>query len=92
MTAVLTLQERLDFGAVTALKAEILDQAGNDLEVDASNVTHMGTLCLQVLIAASSDWGRAGRRFRLTSPSDTCATQLTLHGFTPDTLTGVAQS
>jgi chemotaxis protein CheX len=90
MTAVLTLQERLDFGAVTALKAEILGQTGNDLDVDASNVAHMGTLCLQVLIAASNDWGRAGHKFSLTSPSDICVTQLTLHGFTADTLTGVA--
>ena len=92
MTVVLTLQERLDFGAVTALKAEILGQVGNDLEVDASNVTHMGTLCLQVLIAASNDWVSAGHKFSLTSPSDTCAAQLTLHGFTPDTLTGVAKT
>ena len=92
MTAVLTLQERLDFGAVSALKADILGQAGNDLEVDASNVTHMGTLCLQVLIAASNDWISAGHKFNLTSPSDACATQLNLHGITPDTLNGVAQS
>lgn len=92
MTAVLTLQERLDFGAVDSLKTEIEGQIGNDLEIDASAVTHMGTLCLQILLAASQDWARAGHKFHLTSASDICTTQLALHGFTPDTLTGVTSS
>jgi len=91
MTKVIRLQERLDFGAAPDLKAEIIGQVGNDLEIDASAVTHMGTLCLQILIAASNDWVKNGHRFILTSPSDTCKTQLSLHGFTPDTLTGVTQ-
>ncbi len=90
MTAVLTLQERLDFGAVTPLKTAILGHTGQDLEVDASHVAHMGTLCLQVLIAAANDWKQAGKIFRVTSPSDICVTQLALHGFSPDTLTGVS--
>jgi len=90
MTAVLTLQERLDFGAVSPLKTAILGHAGQDLDIDASGVTHLGTLCLQVLIAAANDWKQAGKTFRVTSPSDTCETQLALHGFSPDTLTGVS--
>ena len=90
MTAVLALQERLDFNAVSSLKAEIEGHSGTNLEINASSVTHMGTLCLQVLIAASQDWARSGHRFLLTQPSEICATQLSLHGFSPDTLTGVA--
>ncbi len=90
MTAVITLQERLDFGAVTPLKTTILDHAGQDLEIDASQVAHMGTLCLQVLIAAANDWKQAGKTFRIISPSETCQTQLALHGFSPDTITGVS--
>ena len=90
MTEVLTLQERLDFSAVTPLKTAILGHAGQDLDIDASNVAHMGTLCLQVLIAAANDWKLAGKVFRITSPSDICETQLALHGFSPDTLTGVS--
>jgi len=89
MAAVITLQERLDFGAAPALKAEIVGQIGNDLQIDASGVTHMGTLCLQILIAASQDWTRNGLKLDLTSPSDICVTQLSLHGFTPDAITGV---
>ena len=90
MTASLTLQERLDFGAVTPLKTAILDLAGQNLEIDASQVTHMGTLCLQVLIAAANDWKQAGKTFHIVSPSSTCESQLALHGFSPDTLTGVS--
>ncbi|WP_457647453.1 STAS domain-containing protein [Profundibacter sp.] len=90
MTAVITLQERLDFGAVTPLKTNILGHAGQDLEIDASQVAHMGTLCLQVLIAAANDWKQAGKTFRIISPSETCKTQLALHGFSPDTITGVS--
>jgi len=90
MTTTLTLQERLDFGAVTALKNTLLEHVNQDLEIDASQVTHMGTLCLQVLIAAARDWKQAGKTFCVTMPSDICKTQLALHGFTPDTLTGVS--
>ncbi|AXX98142.1 STAS domain-containing protein [Profundibacter amoris] len=90
MTTVITLQERLDFGAVTPLKTTILGHAGQDLEIDASQVSHMGTLCLQVLIAAANDWKQVGKTFQIISPSETCKTQLALHGFSPDTLTGVS--
>jgi len=89
MTAVIKLQERLDFHAAPNLKAEIIGQVGNDLKINASSVTHMGTLCLQVLVAASKDWAGNGLKFELTSPSDTCASQLSLHGFSPETITGV---
>lgn len=89
MTAVITLKDRLDFGAAPDLKAEIIGQVGNDLRIDASEVTHMGTLCLQILIATSTDWARQGLKFELNSPSDACVTQLSLHGFSPETLSGV---
>ncbi len=90
MTTVFTLQERLDFSAVHELKEALENQAGNDLEIDASAVKHMGTLCLQILIAAARDWARAGHKFKISSPSETCLSQLALHGFSPDTLTGEA--
>lgn len=89
MTAVLTLQDRLDFGAAAELKDAILKQVGSDLEIDASSVSHMGTLCLQILISASKDWADSGHKFSLKAPSDICITQLSLHGFSADTLTGV---
>ena len=91
MTTVITLQERLDFGAAPDLKSEIIGHVGKDLEVDASAVTHMGTLCLQIIIAAASDWKKSGQNFNLISPSDACKTQLSLHGFSSETLIGATQ-
>lgn len=88
MTAMLTLQERLDFGAVTPLRSAILALVGQDIEIDASSVSHMGTLCLQVIIAASADWAKAGHTFSIKNPSEICVNQLALHGFSPDTLNG----
>ena len=92
MTAALRLQDRLDFGAAADLKDSILKQVGSDLEIDASSVSHMGTLCLQILIAASKDWANSGHKFSLKSPSETCITQLSLHGFSAETLTGVTST
>lgn len=88
MTVTITLRERLDFGAAPDLRSDILEQVGNDLEINASAVTHMGTLCLQVLIAASNEWSKGGHKFNLISPSDTCQSQLSLHGFSAETLIG----
>ena len=90
MTAQLTLAPKLDFGAVKDLKTAVLDQVGNDLEIDASDVEHMGTLCLQVLLAAANDWATAGHKFLIKNSSDICLSQLSLHGYTPDTITGEA--
>ena len=89
MTVTIKLRERLDFGVAPDLKAELLAQAGNDVQMDASDVAHLGTLCLQIMIAASQDWARNGQKISLISPSEVCMTQLSLHGFTPETLTGV---
>lgn len=89
MTVEIKLKDRLDFGVAPDLKSEILGSQGNDLVIDASAVTHMGTLCLQILIAAANDWRKSGHKFDLISPSDVCETQLSLHGFSTDTITGV---
>lgn len=89
MTAQIKLQGRLDFGAAPGLKSEVLDCTGKNISIDASAVTHMGTLCLQILIAASNDWARSGHDFNIISPSDICKTQLSLHGFSSESLIGV---
>jgi len=89
MTKQIKLQERLDFGAVSDLKSEMLSHVGSDVTIDASEVIHMGTLCLQVLISAANDWARSGHEFNLISPSDACLSQLALHGFSSESLIGV---
>jgi chemotaxis protein CheX len=82
------LPERLDYAAATSLRAMFLAQRGGDFDVDASLVTHLGTLCLQVLLSAARDCAGTGHRFRLVSPSEQCSAHLALHGLSPETLNG----
>jgi len=88
MVARLALHERLDMGAAAPLKAALVAQTGQDIEVDGADVTQLGTLCLQVLMAAARDWRAAGKRFDLADPSAALTQQLSLFGLTPETLAG----
>ncbi len=88
MSVTITMAPRLGLDAVGPLVDNISAASGQDLELDASQVSHLGTLCLQVLLAAARDWAITGRRFRLVSPSDACTTQLALFGLSPETLAG----
>ena len=45
-------------------------------EVDASHVASIGQACLQVLIAANLEAGRAGQPFSVASPSAACLDRL----------------
>ncbi|MFB2595048.1 STAS domain-containing protein [Paracoccus sp. p4-l81] len=73
MTAVM-LAERLDLPAAAPL-ADTLRQAiaaapDDDLMLDGTQVTHLGGLCLQVLLAARQSRQRDGHGLRLRQPSD----------------------
>ncbi|GBR26742.1 hypothetical protein AA3271_2367 [Gluconobacter japonicus NBRC 3271] len=70
-----TLPERLDTSAAFALKSEI-EQAiqnagGEQVALDASGVTYLGGLCLQVLLAS---------RCPLTTPSEPVVEAYALFG------------
>ncbi|MCP5036762.1 MAG: STAS domain-containing protein [Rhodobacteraceae bacterium] len=84
--AVLKLDERLDLSNATALAAAILQHADNDLELDASDVTHLGAMGLQVIRSAAKSWDKSGDELHVTGLSTDCADQLQLLGFTPETL------
>ena len=66
----LSLTEVLDLRAATPLSQALLARRGADLEVDASEVTRLGGLCLQVLLSAVSTWAADGRALRVVNPSD----------------------
>lgn len=66
----LRLEGRLGSGEAAALKDRLTGfSRDSDMVIDADGVTHLSTLCLQVLLAASQDWQRAGRNFRLSPRS-----------------------
>ncbi len=79
MTAQLTLPSRLDLTAARSLARDIYASAG-DLEVDASQVTHLGGLCLQVLLAAAHSCMADGRRFAIKDASADFDAAISLFG------------
>ncbi|MBA4491837.1 lipid asymmetry maintenance protein MlaB [Paracoccus sp. S1E-3] len=86
MTARLTLPARLDLTAAKPLASDIAALAG-DVELDASGVTHLGGLSLQVLLAAAQSCRAAGRSFAIVAPSTDFDAALTLFGVDPSHLT-----
>lgn len=57
------LSERLDSAAAPPLAADLLEHRGNSVCVDANAVRFIGTLPLQVLIAAKKQWHDDGHEF-----------------------------
>ena len=56
MTGTLRLPGHIDSNAAPPLAAQILEKSGQPLTLDASGVTFIGALGLQVLIAAKKQW------------------------------------
>ena len=73
----LTLDGRLGMTEAADLhhRLQALDRS-RGLTVDVASVSHLGTLCLQVLVAAARDWQQAGHDFRLGPRSDAVAAAL----------------
>jgi len=68
-TSSLALPAKLDADAAHRLKASLLERQGQSLSIDASDVQQMGTLCLQVLLAAKKSWRNEGHDFVMKNPS-----------------------
>ncbi|NHF73218.1 STAS domain-containing protein [Paracoccus xiamenensis] len=82
MAAQLTLPARLDLTAAKPLAREISALVG-DVELDASGVTHLGGLCLQVLLAAAQSFQISGRSFAISSASEEFQAALSMFGVDP---------
>lgn len=67
MTSTYCLSERLDSASAPPLAADLIEHRGQAMCVDASSVTFIGTLPLQVLIAAKKQWHDDGHDF-ITKP------------------------
>lgn len=80
------LQERLELTSAEAMAADILDHAGNDLDLNAASVTHCGAMGIQVIRAAAKSWAKSGNSLQIVGLSTNCIDQIQLFGFTPDSL------
>ncbi len=84
------LQSRLDLSVAETLAKALRSRMGADLVLDAAAVTHLGGLCLQVLISAARTTQRSGHKFSVINASDRVVEQLAALGFSPETLGGTA--
>ncbi|WBU58166.1 STAS domain-containing protein [Paracoccus sediminicola] len=79
MTDALTLPERLDLTAAKPLARDLAAMTGA-IRLDASGVTHLGGLCLQVLLGAARGCRASGRGFSITDRSPDFDAALALFG------------
>ena len=82
----LVLDPKLDLSAASDLLMSLRAKAGSDVVIDMINVTHMGALCLQVIISAARSAHGAGHAFGFVNTSDRVLDQLRLMGLTPETV------
>ena len=85
MTARIELAPRLDLPAAAPLAEALKAHTGTDVEIDAGAVTHLGGLCLQVLIAAAA-WREAGHALTFTARSEDFTEALSVFGLTQEAL------
>lgn len=82
----LTLDAKLDTRAAAPLRQALLELRGQDVTLDARDVTQIGALGLQVIRAAAKTWSADGKTLSVTNASIECEDQMTLLGFTSDTI------
>ena len=87
MTAGLTLPARLDLTAARPLARDLAALDG-DVALDASEVVHLGGLCLQILLAARQHCLAGGRGFDILGRSAEFDEALCLFGVDPQHLDG----
>lgn len=78
--AEVSLSPVLDLQAAEPLRAELLALRGRPLRIDASQVSRMGGLCLQVLLSARVSWAEDSLPIRVESPSESFLEQLAAFG------------
>jgi len=69
MKGSLSLAACLDTLATEHLASELAPQRGHSLTLHAGQVTFVGALALQLLIAAHRQWQADGKPFRIAAPS-----------------------
>ena len=84
MSHVIAPVGRLDLSAAADLQAQLVAGTGKDVVLNMAAVTHVGALCLQVMIAAGRAAADCGKTFRLENTSDGVLDHFNLMGTTPE--------
>ena len=91
MSDTIELPARLDLPFAQKLLLDIGERdLSKGITLDASQVTQMGTLCVQVILAAAREAAEAGGDFKIENVNDRTVAQLGTIGLTPESLAGGA--
>jgi chemotaxis protein CheX len=82
-----TLPPKLDLSAASGLAADLKTRCTADLTLDASDVTQVGALGVQIIASAARTAHAAGHKVQITQLTDKAVEQLSHLGFTPESLT-----
>ena len=82
----LVLDGRLDLQAAAPLLASLRARRDSPVSLDAGNVSHLGGLCLQILLASAAEWRQRGHRLSLSPLSAAFTDALQAFGISPDDL------
>ncbi len=74
------LDANLDIRAAAPLRETLLAHQGTPVELDAGQVTRLGALCLQIMLAACRDWSARGVAFSILNPTAAFTETLRLFG------------
>lgn len=85
--ATLKLEPKLDLRAAAELRTDLLALKGQDVSLDASEVSHVGALAVQVVRAAAKTWSETGSSLSFDLAGSDLCDQLSLLGYSPETLT-----
>lgn len=79
--------EPFSSGRDLAVLLETLTTTQDDpVVLDASDVSHFSSSCLQLLLCTEQDWRAKNRSFEVVNMTDECRQNLTLMGVAPDSL------
>tara|TARA_R110002020_G_scaffold65144_4_gene172198 strand:- start:4652 stop:4951 length:300 start_codon:yes stop_codon:yes gene_type:complete len=83
---VLKLPEILDLNAASRLHEQVLAHKGEDIDIDATEVTRVGAQCVQVLLAAALSWRADDQSLKVNKASDAFIKTLQLLGISDEAL------
>ncbi len=86
MAKVIKPEKKLNLSAVSGLQRDLLAIRDGDVSVEMQDVTHLGALCAQLMIAAGRLAQAEGHQFEMMNTSDQVIDQLALMGMTPQTI------
>lgn len=86
MTETISLDAKLDLPAASKLMTALTAQEADELVLDFENVTHLGALCVQVLISAAKTANSGSGSISFTNVSDRVIDQLRVMGLTPESI------